>query len=75
MYLVTIPIPYTFPLRSYRHFGQRVFHYIFKETFDKKKIKKCSSLNFAFAKAKLHPMFVLNQKLKGKSIRDWDMLH
>ncbi len=46
MYLVTIPIPYTFPLRYYRHFGQRVFYYIFKETFEKKKIKKwCNGLS------------------------------
>ena len=54
MYLITIPIPYTFPLRSYRHFGQRVFHYIFKETFEKKKIRKSSNSNFTFTKAKLH---------------------
>jgi hypothetical protein len=33
-------IPYTFPLRYYRGFGQSVFHYIFKETFRKKKSKK-----------------------------------
>jgi len=54
MYLVIITIPYTFPLRSYRRFGKSVFHFIFKDTFEKKKTRKWSSLNFAFAKAKLY---------------------
>jgi hypothetical protein len=28
------------PLRSYRRFGQSVFHYIFQENLEKKKTKK-----------------------------------
>lgn len=35
--MVLNPIPYTLSLHSYRHFGQSVFHYIFKERLEKKK--------------------------------------
>ena len=52
--LVNNTIPYTLPLRSYRRFGQSVFHYIFKEIFEKKKIKEDLSLGELFTKAKLH---------------------
>jgi hypothetical protein len=47
--------PYTLPLRSYRHLGKTVFHYIFLRKILEEKNKKSSGLNFRFLpKLKLH---------------------